>query len=134
MNLSAGRPVWTYAPPPGGSMLTPAGHPQEVPIPHSDRFRDVGRISPYTSPLKEESYMFHFAKKRTVVMAAIGSLALAAGAYAYFTSTGTGSGSATVGTSTAWAIANNGTTGTALTPGGATEQTLAYSVTNPSSG
>lgn len=78
--------------------------------------------------------MFHFTKKRTAVIAVVGSLALAAGAYAYFTSTGTGSGSATVGTSTAWAITNNLTTGPALTPGGLTEQTMAYSVTNPSSG
>jgi hypothetical protein len=78
--------------------------------------------------------MLHFTKKRALVVGVVASLALAAGAYAYFTSTGTGSGSATVGTSTAWTITNNGTTGPALTPGGLTEQTMAYSVTNPSTG
>jgi hypothetical protein len=78
--------------------------------------------------------MLHFTKKRALVVGVVASLAMAAGAYAYFTSTGTGSGSATVGTSTAWAITDNGTTGPALTPGGLTEQTLAYRVTNPSSG
>ena len=41
--------------------------------------------------------MFHFTKKRAVVIAAIGSLAVGAGAYAYFTSTGAGSGTATIG-------------------------------------
>ena len=78
--------------------------------------------------------MFHFTKKRAVAVAVVASLAVSAGAYAYFTSTGTGSGSATVGTSTAWTVTNNSTTGPALTPGGLTEQTMAYSVTNPSSG
>jgi hypothetical protein len=78
--------------------------------------------------------MFHFTKKRAVVLAVVGSLALGAGAYAYFTSTGTGSGKATVGTSTAWTVADLGTTGPALTPGGTTEQMMTYKVTNPSSG
>lgn len=78
--------------------------------------------------------MFHLTKKRAVVMAVVGSLALAVGAYAYFTSSGTGSGSATAGTSTAWTVASLGTTGDALTPGGTTEQTMTYKVTNPSSG
>lgn len=78
--------------------------------------------------------MFHFTKKRAVVLAVVGSLAVSAGAYAYFTSTGTGSGSATVGTSSAFVIAANAPSGGPLTPGGTTEQTIAYSVTNPSSG
>ena len=78
--------------------------------------------------------MFHFTKKRAVAVAVVASLAVSAGAYAYFTSTGTGSGSATVGTSTAWTVTDNGTDGDALTPGGLTEQTMDYSVTNPSSG
>lgn len=78
--------------------------------------------------------MFHFTKKRAAVMAIVGSLALGAGAYAYFTSTGTGSGAATVGTSTAWMISSDALTGDSLTPGGTTEQTLTYTVTNPSSG
>jgi hypothetical protein len=78
--------------------------------------------------------MFCFTKKRAVVIAVVGSLVLGAGAYAYFTSAGTGSGSATVGTSAAWAVADLGTTGPALTPGGTTEQTMTYKVTNPGSG
>jgi len=78
--------------------------------------------------------MFHLTKKRAVVAAVIGSLALSAGAYAYFTSTGTGSGSATVGDAALWAVSDLGTVGAALTPGGATEQTTTYKVANPGSG
>jgi hypothetical protein len=78
--------------------------------------------------------MFHFTKKRAVVMAVVGSLALAVGAYAYFTSTGTGSGSATAGTSTPWTVAGSAATGDPLTPGATTEQTMTYTVTNPGSG
>lgn len=78
--------------------------------------------------------MFHLTKKRAVIAAVVGSLALSAGAYAYFTSTGTGSGTATVGTSTTWQVDTAAPTGAALTPGGATEQTIGYTVTNNSSG
>lgn len=78
--------------------------------------------------------MFHVTKKRAVVAAVIGSLALSAGAYAYFTSTGTGSGTATVGTSTTWQVDTAAPAGDALTPGGVTEQTIGYTVTNNSSG
>ncbi len=78
--------------------------------------------------------MFHVTKKRAVVAAVIGSLALSAGAYAYFTSTGTGSGTATVGTSTTWQVDTAAPAGAALTPGGVTEQTIGYTVTNNSSG
>jgi len=78
--------------------------------------------------------MFHLTKKRAVVAAVIGSLALSAGAYAYFTSTGTGSGTATVGTSTLWQIDTDAPSEDALTPGGLTEQTIGYTVTNNSSG
>jgi hypothetical protein len=41
--------------------------------------------------------MFHFTKKRAVVIAVVGSLALGAGAYAYFSAIGAGTGSATTG-------------------------------------
>jgi hypothetical protein len=77
--------------------------------------------------------MFHFTKKRAVVMAVVGSLALAVGAYAYFTSTGTGSGSATVGTSAVWAVVPGDTTGGPMTPGGPIA-TIHYTVKNNSSG
>lgn len=77
--------------------------------------------------------MFHFTKKRAVVLAVVGSLAVSAGAYAYFTSTGTGTGTATVGTSSAFVIAANAPSGGPLTPGGPVD-TVAYRVTNPSSG
>lgn len=80
--------------------------------------------------------MFHFTKKRAVVIAVIGSLALGAGAYAYFTSTGTGSGSATVGTSAAWEVVTQPTTGGPMTPGGTGSaiETINYTVKNNSSG
>jgi hypothetical protein len=76
--------------------------------------------------------MFHFTKKRAVIMAVIGSLALGAGAYAYFTSTGTGTGEATVGTSAEWAVLMS-TSDHLMTPGGPT-QTITYTVRNNSSG
>ena len=61
-------------------------------------------------------------------------LGLAGGAFAYFTaSNGTDSGSATVGTSTAWNVVNNGTTGGPLYAGAGSE-VVSYTVTNPSSG
>jgi hypothetical protein len=41
--------------------------------------------------------MFHFTKKRAIVIAVVGSLALSVGAYAYFTAAGAGTGSATTG-------------------------------------
>jgi hypothetical protein len=77
--------------------------------------------------------MFHFTKKRAIVIAVVGSLALGAGAYAYFTSTGTGNGAGSVGSSTAFTVAvSSDATGT-LYPG-AGSQTLTYNVTNSSSG
>jgi len=77
--------------------------------------------------------MFHFTKKRAVVIAVVGSLALGAGAYAYFTSTGAGTGTASVGSTTAFDVSvSSNSTGT-LYPG-AGSQTLDYVVTNPSSG
>jgi hypothetical protein len=78
--------------------------------------------------------MKHLTKKHAVIVAAIGSLAFGAAAFAYFTSTGTGSGTATVGTSTAWQVDTVAPDGLPLTPGGATEQTIGYTVTNNSSG
>lgn len=77
--------------------------------------------------------MFHFTKKRAVVMAVIGSLALGAGAYAYFTTTGSGTGTATSGEPTLFTISSDAPTGGLLTPGGPVD-TVAYRVTNPSTG
>jgi hypothetical protein len=77
-----------------------------------------------------------FKGKKAVAVAASAGLVLgiAGGAFAYFTAAnGTASGSATVGTSTAWSVANDGTTGGPLYPGSGTE-TVAYTVTNPSDG
>jgi hypothetical protein len=76
--------------------------------------------------------MFHLTKKRAVIIAVVGSLALGAGAYAYFTSTGTGSGQATVGSSTAWAVEAQATQGV-MTPDGPVA-TINYTVKNNSTG
>jgi hypothetical protein len=74
--------------------------------------------------------VFHFTKKRAVVMTVVGSLALAAGAYAYFTTTGAGTGAATVGTSSA--VVLHGVAPTTLYPG--TSSIVTFTVDNPSSG
>lgn len=75
--------------------------------------------------------MFHFTKKRAVVMTVLGSLALPVGAYAHFTSTGSGSGSATVGTSTEWAVTTSTRTGDPLTADDGPTQAVAYTAPNP---
>ncbi|MGQ0629725.1 MAG: hypothetical protein ACT4P1_01685 [Sporichthyaceae bacterium] len=67
-----------------------------------------------------------------VVFAAV--VALGAGAaVAYWTSTGDGTGTGTTGSSTAFTVASSAATGGPLTPGGPT-QTIAFTVTNPSTG
>lgn len=72
-------------------------------------------------------------RRMAVGIGAVASLVLAVGAYAYFTSTGSGTGTATVGSSTAFTVNVAPATGGPLYPG-AGSQTLAYTVTNPSSG
>jgi hypothetical protein len=77
--------------------------------------------------------MFHFTKKRAIVIAVIGSLALGAGAYAYFTSTGAGTGTAAVGSAAPFTVAVSAATGGPLYPA-AGSQSLGYVVTNSSDG
>jgi hypothetical protein len=79
--------------------------------------------------------MFHASGKRRLVatLGVAGSLALAVGAYAYFTSNGSGTGPATVGAASNWTVTVAAATGGPLYPG-AGSQSLAYTVTNPSSG
>lgn len=77
--------------------------------------------------------MFHFTKKRAIVMAVVASLAMSVGAYAYFTSTGTGTGTASVGTSAAFDVAVEAPQGGPLYPGLGT-QTLSYEITNSGDG
>jgi hypothetical protein len=60
--------------------------------------------------------MFHFTKKRAVVMAVVGSLALGAGAYAYFSAAGAGTGTATTGSASTVLITQTNTL-PALYPG-----------------
>ncbi|MEA2185177.1 MAG: hypothetical protein QOK16_188 [Solirubrobacteraceae bacterium] len=61
--------------------------------------------------------MFHFTKKRAIVIAVVGSLALGAGAYAYFSAAGAGTGSATTGSSSPVTITQTNTPIAALYPG-----------------
>jgi hypothetical protein len=75
--------------------------------------------------------MFHFTKKRAVVMAVVGSLALSVGAYAYFTNSGSGSGSAVGGSSSAVTIAQIGEPA-ALYPG--TSSDVVVTTTNAGTG
>lgn len=78
--------------------------------------------------------MFHLTKKRAVVMAVVGSLALGAGAYAYFTSGGSGTGTASVGQSEDFTVGVTLPANSApLAPGGA-DQIMDYVVTNPTDG
>jgi hypothetical protein len=73
-------------------------------------------------------------KKLAVAIAAVGIVAIGGGAaLAYWTSTGTGTGSATTGTSSSFVVTTEASTGAPLTPGGPT-QTVAFHITNPSSG
>ena len=74
--------------------------------------------------------MIRFTRRRVVLLATAGCLALAGAAYAYFSATGSGTGTATVGTSTALTL--HGTTGGTLYPG--TSTTVSFTVDNTSSG
>src|SRR5947209_15645250 len=75
-----------------------------------------------------------FTRKRALVaLAAVAALAIAGAAFAYFTSSGSGTGHGTVGSSTQFAVTVNDATGGPLLPGAGTES-LAYTITNPSSG
>ena len=98
--------------------------------PHTEGLEDVECEHSSHVPLKEEKSMFHFTKKRAVVMTVAGSLALPVGAHAHFTSTDSGSGSATVGTSTEWTVATTARTRDPQTADGPT-QTVAYTAPNP---
>jgi hypothetical protein len=72
-------------------------------------------------------------RTRRALTAAI-ALALVLGggtaAFAYWTSTGHGQGSATTGTTVPFTLVSTAPSGTAMSPGGAT-QTVAFTVTNP---
>jgi hypothetical protein len=71
-----------------------------------------------------------------LVLLAVVAAVAAVGGYAYWTSTGTGTGSAAVGTSTVWQVTTLAYAGGPLTPGGGsgTYETVAYNVTNNSTG
>jgi hypothetical protein len=71
-------------------------------------------------------------KKRIVIAAATGTLVLATAgtAFAYFTAGGSGTGNGSVGSATNFTIAQTGSTGGPLFPGGAED--LTFTVTNPS--
>ncbi|MGS0687890.1 hypothetical protein ACVBEQ_22480 [Nakamurella sp. GG22] len=73
-------------------------------------------------------------KRLTVIVVAAALILLGGGAaFAYWTSSGQGVGTATTGTSVVFIVASTAATGDPLTPGGPT-QTVAFTVTNPSSG
>lgn len=73
-------------------------------------------------------------KRISAAIAVAAVIAVGGGvAYAYWSSTGTGSGTATTGTSTDFIVASTLATGAPMTPGGPSE-TVAFTVTNPSSG
>ena len=74
-------------------------------------------------------------KKRVAIIGTVAAVALSGTgvAYSYWTSTGTGAGSATAGTSVAWVITDQATTGGALSPDGPT-QTASFTVRNDGTG
>ena len=74
--------------------------------------------------------MIRFTRRRVVVIATVGCLALAGGAYAYFSASGSGTGTATVGTSTALTL--HGTSASTLYPG--VSSSVSFTVDNTSSG
>lgn len=76
--------------------------------------------------------MFHFTKKRAVVMAVVGSLALSAGAYAYFSAAGSGTGSAKAGSTSPVTIVQTNTPMPALYPG--TAQPVNLDIKNAGAG
>jgi hypothetical protein len=72
-------------------------------------------------------------KKRTIIaISAIAVLVVAGSAFAYFTSTGNGTGQATVGSASNWTVTPAAATGT-MYPGAGTS-TIAYTITNASTG
>jgi hypothetical protein len=76
-------------------------------------------------------------KKALVLLGVLVVAVVAAvGAYAYFSSSGYGTGSAAVGSSTAFTISSDDYAGGPLTPAGddSTYESVAYRVTNPSTG
>jgi hypothetical protein len=77
-------------------------------------------------------------KKLIVVAAIVAGLAVAGVAYAYFTSKGQGTGSATTGTAPSFVVSSTADVAGDLVPnttiGTGTKDTIAYTVTNPSSG
>jgi len=81
--------------------------------------------------------MSKLSKRTKRISTAVAVVAIVGGgagaAYAYWTSTGTGAGAGTTGHSTAFTVAEGAITGAALTPGGPS-QTVAFTVTNPSTG
>lgn len=78
--------------------------------------------------------MARMTKKKYVVLAGAGALALTGGAaFAFWTSTGSGTGSATTGTSSAWVVTIDSTALADLTPGGPTES-VTFHVKNANSG
>ncbi len=81
--------------------------------------------------------MTKLSKRTKRISTAIAVVAIVGGgagaAYAYWTSTGAGAGTGTTGHSTAFTVAEGAITGAALTPGGPS-QTVAFTVTNPSTG
>lgn len=73
-------------------------------------------------------------KKLTSVVATTAVVALGAGAaIAYWTSTGNGTGAGSTGTSASFTVAGGAITGVPLTPG-APSQSIAFTVTNPTTG
>src|SRR5436305_26690 len=70
------------------------------------------------------------ARRKTVVVGAVGALAIAGIAYAYFTATGSGTGTGSVGTSAS--VTLHGSTGGTVYPG--TSTTVTFTADNPSSG
>jgi hypothetical protein len=96
---------------------------------------EMSRSFPIALRMKFGDHMRSTVTRRTTVIVATATTLVVVGglAYAYWSSTGVGSGSATTGTSTAFVVASSPPTGAALTPGGPT-QSVAFSVTNPSSG
>ena len=77
-------------------------------------------------------------RKLIVVAALVAGVAVAGVAYAYFTSKGQGTGSATTGTAPPFTVASTADVAGDLVPmatiGTGTKDTIAYTVTNPSSG
>lgn len=74
-----------------------------------------------------------FRKKLVALVGGLVVVGTAGAAFAYFTSTGSGTSNATVGSATNWTVTAGTPTGGPLYPGSGTV-TVAYTITNPSSG